>query len=136
MSFDISLTHRSEDFLLGCIAEIRSPRTMQVIQTDLLAIHMQKPGCRERIWSRFPFGQYLDPGFEGLDIHATDRALQAMPSWADGRQWKAPVFTLLGAPKISHQATAGVGKAPPAFVQLAETHPDLTGPGTVVRGLS
>lgn len=55
-----------------------------------------------------PFGQYLDLGFEGPDVHATGRALQAL-HWADGRQWKAPVLALLGAPKVNHQPAAGVG---------------------------
>lgn len=52
------------------------------------------------------FGQYLDLG---PDIHATGRALQVWDSGADGRQRKAPVIALLGAPKVNHQAAAGVG---------------------------
>lgn len=54
-------------------------------------------------------GQYLDHRFEGPDVHATGRALQAGHMGADGRQRKAPVLALLGARKVIHQPAAGVG---------------------------
>lgn len=55
------------------------------------------------------FGQYLDRGFEGPDIHATGRVLQVGHMGADGRQWKAPVLALLEAPKVNLQTAASVG---------------------------
>lgn len=54
-------------------------------------------------------GQYLDLGFDGPGIRATGRALHAGYIGADGRQRKAPVIALLGAPKVHHQAAARVG---------------------------
>lgn len=62
-----------------------------------------------RVWSKRLFGQYLARGFEASDIHTTGRALQVGYVGADGRQWKAPVLALLGAPKVHHQTAAGVG---------------------------
>lgn len=53
-----------------------------------------------------PSGQYLDLG---PDILATGRALPVGDCGADGRQRKAPVIALLGAPKVNHQAAAGIG---------------------------
>lgn len=73
-------------------------------------IHMQGVHAEEsHRRSKCLFGQYLDLGFEVPDIHATDRALHDGHMGADGRQRKAPVLALLGAPKVNHQTTAGVG---------------------------
>lgn len=47
--------------------------------------------------------------FEVPDIGATDQARQTGHTGTYGRQWKAPVLALLGASKVTHQTTAGVG---------------------------
>lgn len=48
-------------------------------------------------------------GFEVPDIGATDQARQTGHTGTYGWQWKAPVLALLGASKVTHQTTAGVG---------------------------
>ena len=68
-------------------------------------LHAEESHCR----SKRPFGQYLDLGFEGPNIHTTGRALQAGHIGAEGRERKTPVLALLGATKVNHQATSSVG---------------------------
>lgn len=60
-------------------------------------------------WQKHPYIQYLDLGFEVPDIGATGQARQTGHTGTYGRQRKAPVLALLGASKVTHQTTAGVG---------------------------
>lgn len=100
----------NSSFLLSWIAEKKCKVTQQWNLLSTWDIHMQCLHAEEsHCWSKRPFGQYLDLGFESPDIHTTGRALQAGRMGADGRQRKAPVLALLGAPEVNHQTAAGVG---------------------------
>lgn len=110
-SFNISLWNLKAHFFHHAALQNRKREVSQQwnLQTTW-GIHMQGLACTGgQSGSSCPFGQYLDLGLEATDVHTTGRALHADHIGADRRQWEAPVLFLLGAPKVNHQPTAGVG---------------------------